>query len=288
VRRDIHEGLLANDVVGFHTDRWRRAFLESAERVLDATVDVEAGTVEHAGCVTRVTARPIGVDAEEFELLGEDPAVLEREATLVASRPARLVVRVDRVDPSKNIVRGFHAFALLLERHPELEGEVQMLALLSPSRQNIPAYAEYMEAVEAAAREVNERFGRDGWQPVELDVADDFHRSVAGYKQFDVLFVNPVFDGLNLVAKEAFLANVRDGVLVLSENAGAHEELGEWAVSVSPLDLLDQAEALYEALTMPEEERRRRAAAIGEHVRTHDIREWVDAQLADLDAVRSS
>ena len=288
LRREIHEGLLANDVVGFHTERWRRAFLESAERLLGATVDFAAGTVEHRGRATRVVARPIGVDAGEFERLREDPAVLAREAALVASRPPQLIVRVDRIDPSKNIVRGFHAFALLLERHPELHGEVGMLALLAPSRQNIPAYAEYAAAVEAAAREVNDRFGRDGWQPVELDVADDFHRSVAGYKQFDALLVNSVFDGLNLVAKEAFLANVRDGVLVLSENAGAHAELGEWALTVSPLDLLDQAEALYDALTMAPEERRRRGDAIREHVRTHDIREWVDAQLADLDAVRSS
>jgi trehalose 6-phosphate synthase len=135
---------------------------------------------------------------------------------------------------------------------------------------------------------VNERFGRDDWQPVDLDVADDFLRSVAGYKQFDVLFVNPVFDGLNLVTKEAFLVNGRDGALVLSENAGVHEELGKWAITVNPIDVSGQAEALYAALTLEPADRRRRADAIREHVRTHDIREWVDAQLADLDAVRSS
>jgi trehalose 6-phosphate synthase len=185
-------------------------------------------------------------------------------------------------------VRGFRAFGLLLERHPELHDRVGMVALLAPSRQDIPEYAEYLSAVEAAARDVNERFGRDDWQPVELDIADDFHRSVAGYKQFDVLFANPVFDGLNLVAKEAFLVNERDGALVLSENAGVHEEIGEWAVTVNPTDISGQAEALYAALTLEPGERRRRADAIREHVRTHDLREWVDAQLADLDAVRSS
>jgi trehalose 6-phosphate synthase len=284
----VHEGLLANDVVGFHTERWRGAFLLAAERLLGARVDRETGTVEHRGRTTRVVARPIGVDAAEFERLREDPAVLERETGLAARRPEQLVLRVDRTDPSKNVVRGFHAFALLLERHPELEGRVGMAALLAPSRQDIPEYAEYARAVEAAAREVNERFGRDGWQPVELDVADDFHRSVAGYKQFDVLLANPVFDGLNLVAKEAFLVNGRDGVLVLSENAGVHEELGEWALSVNPLDVSGQADALFEALTLDPAERQRRAGAIREHVRSHDIREWIDAQLADLDAVRSS
>jgi trehalose 6-phosphate synthase len=163
-----------------------------------------------------------------------------------------------------------------------------MAALLAPSRQEIPQYAAYAAEVEDAAREVNERFGRDGWQPVDLDVADDFLRSVAGYKQFDVLLANPVFDGLNLVAKEAFLVNERDGVLVLSENAGVHEEIGDWALTVNPLDVSGQADALYAALTLDPAERRRRADAIREHVRTHDIHEWVDAQLADLDAVRSS
>ena len=287
IRVAIHEGLLANDVVGFHTDRWRHAFLESCAALVGAEVDEAAGTVTHAGRTTRVTAHPIGIDAEEFERLREDEAVLEREAALVERRPERLVLRVDRTDPSKNVVRGFRAFGLLLEQHPELHGRVGMLALLAPSRQDIPEYSDYLAALEAAAREVNERFGREGWTPVELDVADDFARSVAGYKQFDVLLVNPVFDGLNLVAKEACLVNERDGVLVLSENAGAHEELGEWALTVSPFDLAGQADALFEALTMPADERRPRAQAIREHVRRHDIREWIDAQLADLDAVPS-
>ena len=287
LRIAVHEGLLANDVVGFHAERWRRAFLLSAERLLGARVDGERGTVEHRGHETKVLARPIGVDPAEFDRLLEDPSVLEREAALVERRPPQLILRVDRTDPSKNIVRGFHAFALLLERHPELHGQVGMIALLAPSRQNIPEYAEYTRQVEAAAREVNDRFQRDGWQPVELDVADDFLRSIAGYKQFDVLFVNPVFDGLNLVAKEAFLVNERDGALVLSENAGAHEELGDWALTVNPLDVSGQAEALYAALTLEPADRRRRAEAIRAHVRRHDIREWIDAQLADLDAVRS-
>src|SRR5947209_12596399 len=128
IRAAVHEGLLANDVVGFHTERWRRAFLLSVERLLGARVDPEACTVEHQGRTTRVVARPISVDPGEFERLRGDPAVLEREAALVARRPEQLVVRVDRTDPSKNIVRGFDAFGVLLERHPELHGRVGMVA----------------------------------------------------------------------------------------------------------------------------------------------------------------
>jgi trehalose 6-phosphate synthase len=287
LRRAVHEGLLANDVVGFHTPRWRRAFLRSCAALLDADVDEARAVVSHAGRTTAVTAHAIGLDPAAFERLRDDPAVAEHEQELVLRRPELLVLRVDRTDPSKNIVRGFRAFGLLLERHPELHGRVGMVALLAPSRQDIPEYAEYAADVEAEARAVNARFGRAGWTPVELDVADDFPRSVAGYLQFDVLLVNPVFDGLNLVSFEAPFVNGRHGVLVLSENAGAHEELGEWALTVSPFDVSGQADTLYEALTMAPEERRRRANAIRAHVRSRGVREWIDAQLADLDAARA-
>lgn len=273
----IHGGLLANDVVGFHTERWRRAFLECAESFAPDGVDA-----------TRVVAHPIGVDPAEFERRADDPTVLERQAEIAAWRPEQLVLRVDRVDPSKNIVRGFEAFGLLLEGHPELRGRVGFLALLAPSREDISEYVEYAAEIEAAAAAVNKRFATDDWAPVELDIADDFPRSLAGYKEFDVLLVNAVYDGLNLVAKEAFLLNARDGALVLSENAGSHEELGEWAVTVDPFDVAGQADALYEALTLPVAERRRRAEAIRARVRAHDIHEWIDAQLTDLDAVRSA
>ena len=277
-RCSVHEGLLANDVVGFHTDRWRCAFLDCCATLLGAQVD--GNEVEWQGRRVAVTAHPIGIDADDFDRLRDDDAVLERERTLVERRPERLVLRVDRTDPSKNVVRGFRAFGLLLEQHPELVGRVGMLALLAPSRQDIPAYADYVRAVEEAVVDVNRRFPG----AIELDVADDFPRSVAGYKQFDVLLVNPVFDGLNLVSKEAPLVNERDGVLVLSENAGSHEELREWALTVNPFDLQGQADALAEALALPADERARRAEAIRAHVRAHDIRAWIDAQLADLDA----
>ena len=284
LRRAVHEGLLANDVVGFHTPRWRNAFLRSCEALLGAQVDHRRAVVSHAGRTTLVTAHPIGLDPAEFERLSRDPAVEERERELAARRPELLVLRVDRTDPSKNVVRGFRAFGLLLERHPELHGRVGMLALLAPSRQDIAEYAEYAAAVETEAEAVNARFGRAGWTPVELDVADDFPRSVAGYLQFEVLLVNPVFDGLNLVSFEGPFVNEHAGVLVLSENAGSNEELGEWALTVNPLDVAGQADALYTALMMAPEDRRRRADAIRARVRSRGVREWIDAQLADLDA----
>jgi trehalose 6-phosphate synthase len=285
MRRAVHDGLLANDVVGFHTRRWRDSFLASAEAVLGVEVDREDGTVEHGDGRTLVTAHPISVDTSEFDALAVRADVVAAAEDLDRLGAERLIVRVDRTDPSKNIVRGFRAFELYLERHPEARGRVVMLALLDPSRQDIPQYAAYLDEIDAAARAVNERFGAAGRQPIELEIRDDFPRSVAAYKRYDVLFVNAVFDGLNLIAKEAPLVNERDGVLVLSENAGAHEELGEWAVSVNPFDVVGQAEAIHRALELDPAERRARAEAIRAHVREHDLAEWLAAQLADLDRV---
>jgi trehalose 6-phosphate synthase len=193
------------------------------------------------------------------------------------------VLRVDRTDPSKNVVRGFRAFEHYLEQHPEMHGRVGMLALLDPSRQDIPEYSEYLGAIQREARRVNDRFEADGWIPIDLDISDDFPRSVAAYKQYDVLLVNAIYDGLNLVAKEGPFLNERNGVLLLSENAGAHAELGEWALTVNPFDVTAQAVAIHQALEMASEERRRRLEATKEQVRGHDVTAWSDGLLADVD-----
>jgi trehalose 6-phosphate synthase len=283
LRREVHEGLLANDIVGFHTRRWKRNFLRCCEDVLDAEVDFATGTVTYDGRQTLVTNHPIGVDPLELDELRDDPEVLEHERLIVERRPEFLVLRVDRTDPSKNVVRGFRAFAFFLDVHPELHGRVTMLALLDPSRQDIPEYSEYLAAIQREARTVNDRFQREGWLPIDLQIADNFLQAIAAYKQYDVLLVNPVFDGLNLVSKEAPLVNGRDGVLILSENAGSHEELGAWALTVNPLDIYGQAQAIHAALTMAAGERRERLEAICAHVRRRDLGSWIVAQLDDLD-----
>jgi trehalose 6-phosphate synthase len=264
IRGEILDGLLANDVVGFHTDRWRRNFLAAVGR----------------RCPIRVTAHPIGIDPAEFDRLREDANVAERKRELAAGRPDFLVLRVDRTDPAKNVVRGFEALALMLGRHPELQGRVRLLALLDPSRLDIPQYAAYRDAIEREAAAVEVRFPG----AVDLRIADDFVQSVAAYTQYDALLVNAVYDGLNLVSKEAPYVNERNGVVILSANAGSVEELGDWALEVDPLDVSGQADALYRAFTMSADERRRRATAIRDHVRTHDQSEWIAAQLADLEA----
>jgi len=269
--RAIHEGLLANDVVGFHTHRWRRAFLESC---LALGLDPDE---------RRVTAHPISIDPDEFVELARSEPVLERERELAEARPEVLILRVDRTDPSKNVARGLQAFQALLERRPDLVGKVGMLALLDPSRQEIPEYAEERRRIEEAAAAVESRFPG----ALTLRIADDFAASIAAYKQFDVLLVNAVMDGLNLVSKEAPVVNERAGVVVLSVNSGAFEEIGGWVVPVEPLDVEATSAALERALALPEADRVSRQEAIRAHVRTHDLEHWIAAQLADLDRASS-
>jgi trehalose 6-phosphate synthase len=265
--REIHASLLCCDVVGVHTSRWRSAFLSTCSEL-----GLDAGR-------TLVTAHPISIDPDEFAALAASEPVLARERDLLSSRPERLILRVDRTDPSKNVVRGFEAFGLLLERRPDLRGRVGMLALLDPSRQEIPEYVEERRRIEEKAADLEARFPG----ALRLKIADDFPQSVAAYKQFDVLLVNAIMDGLNLVAKEAPLVNDRDGVVVLSVNTGAYEELSEWVIPVEPLDVERQADALEDALALPVEQRRSWCEAIREHVRRHDLSAWIEAQLADLD-----
>ncbi|HSK15585.1 MAG TPA: trehalose-6-phosphate synthase [Gaiellaceae bacterium] len=286
IRRAVHEGLLASDVVSFHTRRWRRNFQRSCEDVLDVEADWSTNEIPVGDRRVAVRARPISVDPAEFAEIADGEAVRKAEEVIAGSRPEFLIVRVDRTDPSKNVVRGFRAYELYLDAHPEMHGRVQMLAFLDPSRQDIPEYAEYLGAIQRAARAVNDRFQQEGWIPLDLQIQDDFPQAVAAYKQFDVLLVNAIFDGMNLVAKEAPLVNTRDGVLVLSENTGAHEELGDWALTVNPFDVAGQADALHVALTMSADERRRRREAITFHVCEHPIVGWIEDQLADLDEAR--
>ncbi len=283
IREGVLESLLSADVVAFHTHRYARAFAETASDVLGA--EAEGGVIHYGGRDVWVRAYPISIDPAEFEELAQSEAVLEEER-FVKGLQGKLLLRVDRTDLSKNVVRGFLAYGRMLELHPEMKGEVTFLAQLQPSRTDVPEYAAYMEAVGRTAEEVNEDHGTDSWRPIELFMQDNFPRSVAAYKNFDVLLVNAVRDGMNLVAKEAAVINEKGGVLVLSENAGAHEELGEHAMTINPYDIDEQAEAIHAALTMPEEERETRAKGLRETVRSNTIEDWVEAQIEDIEAYR--
>ncbi|MGQ0519545.1 MAG: alpha,alpha-trehalose-phosphate synthase (UDP-forming) [Actinomycetota bacterium] len=281
MREAVLRGVLGNDVVAFHTERYARNFLLGCQELLDLPVDLERMTVDVDGRTVRARWYPISVDAGALEELAASPGVAEHQRRLAERQRDHLVLRVDRADLSKNIVRGFRAFDVLLDDHPELLERVTFLALIQPSRQDVDAYVEYLERVRRVVADVNLKHGTSDWQPIDLRLEDDLEQAVAAYKLFDVLVVNAIFDGMNLVAKEAVLVNERDGVLALSENTGAHEELGEFAVTLHPFDIQQQADALHEALEMEPAERRRRLAACAELIRENDIGKWLSEQLRD-------
>ena len=282
MRTALFRGLLGNDVVGFHTEGYARNFLLGCQELLHLPVDLSAMEVVVDGRVVRARWYPISIDPEVFEAMAESEPVLEQEREIESRRGDHLLLRVDRTDPSKNIVRGFLAYDLLLQDHPELAERITFLALLQPSRQDVPEYAEYVERIHATVDEVNAKHRTDKWQPVELHLENNMDLAVAAYKQFDVLMVNAMFDGMNLVAKESIVVNRRDGVLALSENTGAHAELGAFAVTLHPFDLQQQADALYQALTMPAQERRDRRNACLKVVRQNDVAKWLQVQLTDI------
>ena len=282
MRDAILEGLLANDVVGFQSTLDVRNFLMSCEELLNLRVDHRERAVLYGGRVVWVRPYPISIDVDAMERLAVSPGVAQELDELRTNRPPKLIVRVDRTDPAKNIVRGFLAYELLLRRHPELHRVVQFFAFLQPSRQDIAAYRDYLSAITRTAARINARFGLRGWTPIRLELAENLRRAVAAYRDFDVLLVNPIYDGMNLVAKEAMMVNDRNGALVLSENAGAHEELGEWAISINPFDVGATADALHAALHLPEATRRTHAEAIRRWVRVNDIGRWLSLQIRDL------
>lgn len=286
IRQAIYDGLLANDIIGFHTHSYCVNFLACCHRLMGYEVDYESLTVTHPGGRTMVRAYPLSIDSDRLERAVHSERVAELEKEILARRREHLILRVDRADLSKNVLRGFTAFDTFLSDHPEFRERVTFVAHLQPSRQDVPEYREYLERIEALVAVVNHRHGTTDWMPIDLRIYDDFPEAVARYKHCDLLMVNAIFDGMNLVAKEAPVINVRDGVLMLSENTGSHEELKEFALSVNPFDIQEQADAIFRALTMSPEERRKRAIGLKRIIHSRTPADWIGDQLADIELVR--
>ena len=284
-REAVLNGLLGNDVVAFHTEGFARNFLLCAQELLGLPVDLEAMTIQVGDRQVAARHYPISIDVAAIRQLAASDEVAEHADALTEAfcrEDRQLILRVDRTDPSKNIVRGFQAFATLLEDHPELAGKVSFLALLQPSRQDVPEYADYLAEIGAIVARVNAAHAAEGDAPIDLRLVDDQALAVAAYTVCDVLMVNALADGMNLVAKEAVVVNTRAMVLALSENTGAHQELGAFAVTLHPFDIQQQADALFGALTMDPAERRARRQAAAMVVEENDITKWLTSQLLDL------
>ena len=284
MRQSILDSLCAVDLLGFQTYDDALNFLRGCELYLpEAHINFKRNTVWYRNHVTHVRDFPISIDVAALRQLAETPAVAQYRSDLQrTSANLPLIVRIDRIEPSKNIVRGFQAFEELLELHPEHLRQVKFLALLVPSRLEVAEYRSYLDELMAAAGRVNARYGDSGWEPIRLLIGDDYERAVAALQLYDVLLVNAIVDGMNLVAKEGPIVNQREGVLILSERAGARQQLEPGAIVIAPCDVYATAEALHQALVMSREERHARAMRLRWLLEREDITAWICWQLTTL------
>ncbi|CAL2057067.1 MULTISPECIES: alpha,alpha-trehalose-phosphate synthase (UDP-forming) [Streptomyces] len=275
IAAELLTGILGADRAAFLTRRWADAFTECCHAVLGP--GIPAGT--------RIGVHGLGADADFLRERSHRPDVAERMAALRAEigEGRRTIVRVDRTELSKNIVRGLLAYRQLLDEHPEWREKVVHVAFAYPSRQDLAVYRDYTAQVRRVAEEINSAYGTPGWIPVVLHVKDDFARSLAAYRLADVALVNPIRDGMNLVAKEVPVVSDEGCVLVLSREAGAHEEMGEDALTVNPYDITGTAETLHTALTMPAAERAERSKRLAAAGTALPPARWFLDQLHALD-----
>ncbi len=283
MRTMLLTSLLSSDRVGFQTKRDAFNFIQTCRFYLgDAHSHGSRDSIHYKGRKVGAPTYPISIDVKKVEEMVEEPETkMFRAQVRNYVEDRQFILRTDRVEPSKNILRGLEAYRVLLEEHPEHQGKVQMLALLVPSRMEVDEYQSYLRGIMAEAGMINAEYGDGEWEPVRIMLGNNYRRALAAMQLYDVLLVNPIADGMNLVAKEGALVNQNDGVMVLSEHAGAFYELGEHALSVSPFDVYSTAEALNQALTMPLSARRERAEALRKLVQKSDVQHWFQRQLDD-------
>jgi trehalose 6-phosphate synthase len=236
---------------------------------------------------TYVRDFPISIDVNALRSLAGSDSVLKYNKDIQhLARERKLILRIERTEPSKNIVRGFESFGEMLELHPEHRGKVKFLALFVPSRLGVGEYQNYLDEIMASAGRVNTKYGNSDWEPIRILVGEDYQRAVAAMQNYDVLLVNAIADGMNLVAKEGPIVNQRHGVVVLSERTGARQQLESGAIVISPYDIYATAEALHNALTMPAEERAERSNRLQWIIEREDIEDWLCRQLEALRELR--
>ena len=287
MRESLLRGMLGADVLGFQSEQWAENFLLCVRELPGARVDLRRRRVAIDGRTVLVRAYPIALDPGPLRRTAAGAEVKELRKELEAWKGgAKLLLRVDRMELSKNVPRGFMAYERFLSDNPSWHGRVKFLALLPPSRTDIAEYAAYADRSFEEAERVNAKYGTDDWQPVEIRAKEDYVGAVAAYGLYDALLVNPVFDGMNLVAMEGPLVNKRNGVLILSRNAGAFARLGRHAVPINPFDLNEMAEAIRFALEMPNDQRMRRARGLARAVLAHSPARWLTTQLRDVDAAQ--
>ena len=284
LRRELLESMLKADRIGFQTERDTRRFLQTAADSLPGIrVSKPWRQLLYQGRKIDTQPYPISVDTVDLETRAASAEVQTAlQQFQIAYADRKLILRIDRVEPSKNILRGFVAFRNFLNTYPEYRRKVDMLALLVPSRTEIKEYKSYLRNIMAQVGEINATLGDSDWEPVRVMIGNNYGRAIAALTMYDVLLVNPLADGMNLVAKEGVTLNRCDGVLILSEEAGVAEEFGDAPLLVSPYDVYGTQVALERALTMPQQERHQRWQQLTAQVHENDIHHWFRRQLNDI------
>jgi alpha,alpha-trehalose-phosphate synthase [UDP-forming] len=285
-REEVLTGMLGADLIGFQTEDYCHNFLDSVETLLGLTVSRDTMTIRHGERRVQVAALPIGIDSRAFARLAAEPETQEKVRRLRQQITAeRIILGVDRLDYTKGILERLLGFERLLDRHPEYRRTLCLVQVAVPSRTRVEDYRELKRSVEEAVGRIAGRFTFEGWVPIRyLYTSLSREQLVPYYAAADVSLVTPLRDGMNLVAKEYVACRTSgDGVLVLSEFAGAAHDLRE-AVVVNPYDPEAIAAALHRALQMPDADSRRRMRALQAQVCHRDIRWWADTFLARLRA----
>ncbi len=282
----ICESLCMADIVGFQTQQDVRSFLDTVEEFIpEALVDRQSGSVQLDGrrCLLRVY--PGSINVQEVQHIANAPRTLEYETKLRAEAVESTIVRIDRAEPNKNIVRGFRAYEQMLNDHPELKGRVKFLAFLVPSRTHVRQYQRYLDEVKQAMQQVNDNHRTNGWEPIVPYIENNYALAIAGMKVYDTLLVNTLVEGMNLVAKEGPVVNLRSGVLALSQSSGVYRQLAAGSLTLAPTDIDGTAHTLYQAVTMPAQERKRRSELLYNTICRNDNDDWLARQFQDIAAL---
>jgi trehalose 6-phosphate synthase len=281
--QDIHRSLVCNDIIGFQTEHDAHNFLQGIDTLLhDAIVDFEHHEIWWQEHRTQVCVYPISISVKEELCIVQSNYGKRASEKIIPYLNQKIIMRVDRIDPTKNILRGFQAYDLMPEEHPALLNQVVFLAFLVPSREAMPEYKHYKKKILKIVKNINRKYGSKVWKPIVAFYGDDREMALAAMQFYDVLLVNPIIDGMNLVAKEGPIVNQRDGVLVLSYTAGAFQQLRYASLPISPIDTIETAQALYDALTLTPEERHIKSTLARQTVLDYDLNSWLKQQFDDI------
>ncbi len=282
IKDSILNGLLANDLVGFHIQKYVDNFLSCCQGFADK-VDFKNRTVYNDGHETIVRSYPISVDIDSLNEIAKSPIVNRYEKLVKEIKGNNfLIYRTDRADLSKNIIRGFQAYELFLDTHPEYLEGIKFLVTGKATRENLDDYKKYRQDIEEIIDKINLKYSTDDWQPITEIFDAPYELVIAALKNYDCLMVNPICDGMNIVSKEGAILNKKNGILILSKEAGSYDELKNYVLKVDPYDVSGTANAIFQAVNMNKKERTYKMEGLNEIIQNNTLKDWISKQFKDI------